>query len=328
MPDNNQTWNAAEWAGEFHKTSRHLNEARVQNRPDLVEENKIHRIRADVFQDTVARVRAGGYTLADGTRVVLPLSPTIAQDTRFYSAELPAAPGVPGAATAEVEIREGDCLVVARDLLEKGDAQEVCVLNMANRQTPGGGVYRGAGAQEEHLFRSSDYFRSLYQYAQNFNPEDYGVTQAAESYPLDKNFGGVFSRGVTVFRGPEAKGYALLAQPWRCNFVAVPAIPYPDTFKDNNGAERLTPQMADGTRNKIRTILRIARENGQRVLVLGAFGCGAFRNPPHHVAELFKEIIYSAEFAGAFDRIIFAIIENHNSRGAGNLPPFKEVFGS
>ena len=318
------TWDAAGWLTEFKDTSRRLNDAKARNEIDHGAEANIRAIRADVFLNTVDCVLGGGYTLPDGTRVVLPLSPTIAQDTRFYSGEIPASQGVPGAAPAKVEVREGDCLVVAHDLIAKEGVAEVCVLNMANRQTPGGGVYRGAGAQEEHLFRSSDYFRSLYQYAP-FGGQ-YGVAHAPESYPLDRNFGGAFSRDVTVFRGPEAEGYPLLAQPWRCNFVAVPAISGPDTFRDANGEERLTQPMANGTRNKIRTILRIARENGQRVLVLGAFGCGAFHNPPRHVAELFKEIIDSPEFAGAFDRIVFAIIENHNSRGAGNLPPFRDVF--
>ena len=318
-------WNANDWANDFSKTSRRLNVARAGGMVDAEAEQTIRRLRQDVFRDTVARVQAGGYDLPDVGRVALPLSRTIASDTRFYSSEIPARPGKPGAAPVKVEVREGDCLVVAHDLITHG-ANEVCVLNMANRQTPGGGVYGGAGAQEEHLFRSSDYFRSLYQFAANFDPADYGVGHARERYPLDQNFGGVFSRGVTVFRGPEPDGYPLLAQPWRCNFVAVPAINRPETMVGANGEERLVPAMADGTRNKIRTILRICRENGQRNLVLGAFGCGAFRNPPRHVAELFKEVIASAEFAGAFDHIVFAIIENHNSRGVGNFKPFKEVF--
>lgn len=319
------TWNAAEWLAEFEDTSRRLNDAKAKNEYDSEAEVKIHAIRADVFRDTVGCVRNGGYTLPDGTRVVLPLSPTIAQDTRFYSRELPAAQGVPGAAPAKVEVRKGDCLVIARDLIDKEGVAEVCVLNMANRQTPGGGVYSGAGAQEEHLFRSSDYFRSLYQYAPFAG--QYGVAHAPESYPLDRNFGGAFSRAVTVFRGPEAEGYPLLEHPWQCNFVAVPAIPRPDTFLDATGEERLTPPMADGTRNKIRTILRIARENGQRVLVLGAFGCGAFRNPPRHVAELFKEIIDSAEFASAFDRIVFAIKPDHNDQRGNNFLNFSAILG-
>ena len=84
--------------------------------------------------------------------------------------------------------------------------------------------------------------------------------------------------------------------------------------------------MEAATRRKIRAILRIARENGQRALVLSAFGCGAFRNPPRHMAELFRDELASPEFRAAFDRIVFSVIDDHNARGEGNLRPFREVF--
>ena len=311
-------WDAAQWASDFSAASK----ARYAG--DFAAAGTLHDLRARVFADTVERVRAGGYALADGTRVDLPLSPTIGDDTRFYDRELPAGPAAaPDAAPAPVKVLEGDCLVAARALVEAGES-EVCVLNMASRSNPGGGVHTGAGAQEEHLFRSSDYFRSLYRFADY--AASYGVPRAAESYPLDRDHGGVFSRGVTVFRGPEREGYPLLAKPWRCNFVAVPAIPHPATVPGPDGAPRLAPAMEAATRRKIRAILRIARENGQRALVLSAFGCGAFRNPPRHMAELFRDELASPEFRATFDRVVFSVIDDHNARGEGNLRPFREVF--
>jgi hypothetical protein len=44
--------------------------------------------------------------------------------------------------------------------------------------------------------------------------------------------------------------------------------------------------------------------------VLGAFGCGAFRNPTPSVAGLFRDILQEPEFASAFDEIVFAILDN------------------
>ena len=82
---------------------------------------------------------------------------------------------------------------------------------------------------------------------------------------------------------------------------------------------------------KIRTVLTLARANGVQALVLSALGCGAFKNPPGHVAELFRAQL-RGEFTGAFEEVVFAIFDDHNSRRAhnpeGNLLPFQRVFGS
>ena len=106
----------------------------------------------------------------------------------------------------------------------------------------------------------------------------------------------------------------------------MPALSHPDTAPGPDGLPRLVPEAAESTRRRIRTILRIARENGQRALVLSAFGCGAFRNPPRHMAELFRDELASPEFRAAFDRVVFSVIDDHNARGEGNLRPFREVF--
>lgn len=84
-------------------------------------------------------------------------------------------------------------------------------------------------------------------------------------------------------------------------------------------------------KRKIRTILRIALDNNHTKLVLGALGCGAFKNPPSHVARLFKEVLEEPEFIGAFEEICFAILDDGNSgrdhNPNGNLKPFADVFG-
>ena len=61
-------------------------------------------------------------------------------------------------------------------------------------------------------------------------------------------------------------------------------------------------------------------------IVLGAFGCGAFHNPPKHIARLFHEVINEKEFKDKYKLIAFAILEDHNSPRGGNLQPFIEEF--
>lgn len=55
------------------------------------------------------------------------------------------------------------------------------------------------------------------------------------------------------------------------------------------------------TKRKVRTMLRIARSNGHDSIVLSAFGCGAFRNPPREIAGIFQEVIAS-EYAAWLGR--------------------------
>ena len=91
--------------------------------------------------------------------------------------------------------------------------------------------------------------------------------------------------------------------------------------------ERLSEPMVARTKDKIRTILRICAANGQTNLVLSAFGCGAFCNPPKHMAELFKEILNADEFCGVFRKIVFAIKGGSFMKRKGNYKPFAEVLG-
>ena len=83
-------------------------------------------------------------------------------------------------------------------------------------------------------------------------------------------------------------------------------------------------------KNKIRTIFRIGLVHGHDSLVLGALGCGAFRNPPRHVARLFHEVMDEPEFKNKYRRVVFAILDDHNAHQRhnpeGNFKPFAEEF--
>ena len=88
---------------------------------------------------------------------------------------------------------------------------------------------------------------------------------------------------------------------------------------------RLSDWAAAITKNKNRTIYRIGILHGHDSLVLGAWGCGAFGNPPEQMAQLFIDVLNEDEFHGRYKDIRFAIIEDHNSRGR-NYQTFKNVI--
>jgi uncharacterized protein (TIGR02452 family) len=290
--------------------------------------NGFRELRVAIYDDTLRIVAAGGYILdgVNGTATVRVPNDTaeIGAQSVFYDA--PPKLGVPvREQPTQFQVIEADCLEVAL-LLNKAGLRP-CVLNMANRHTPGGGVCGGSGAQEENIFRRSNAYLSLYRYVDW--GEDYGVptsTDAHERYSLNRDTGGVYSGKVTVFRASEKNGYALLREPFEIALVTVAAINNPGYDADL----RITSSLVPPAKEKIRTILRIAGAHGHDTLVLGAFGCGAFRTPPAHQAQLFKEVFDEDEFRQKFRLVTFAIFSDHNSYRAhnpdGNTLPFWETF--
>lgn len=180
----------------------------------------------------------------------------------------------------------------------------------------GGGYLSGAGAQEENLFRRTNYVQHLADPDNEFDPE------RKWSYRLPE-FSCVYSTNVFVIRAAEAEGYAFLCKPIAMSFVALSAYCSPALTKDK---QRLIPQVAENTKRKIRCMLATGLYHDHDSLVLSALGCGAFRNPPRHMAELFKEVLEEDEFANKYKHISFAIIDDHNARREGNYQPFKEVL--
>ncbi len=195
---------------------------------------------------------------------------------------------------------------------------------MASRRNPGGGVLGGAGAQEENIFRRTNLFHSMFQFAPYAT--EYGLEKSTHQYPLDQNFGGVYTPEACVFRGLEKDGYPLLDECFNLSFISVPAMNRPELDKNGN----IAPELVLGIKNKMRTVFRIGLHKGHDALVLGAWGCGAFRNPPAHIARLFHEVLLEEEFRNRYRKIAFAIVEDHNSRKShnpdGNLLPFQREF--
>ena len=298
-------WNAEDWLKRFHTPS--------------INPDHYRSLRREVWKSTTSIVERNSYVLPDGRFVTLRSNQT-SRSSSFYKNSFTAS-FEPLDTSPEITVVQRDCLDAAHDWVKQG--LSVSVLNLASRQNPGGGVVEGSGAQEEYLFRCSDYYKFLYRYADY--AEKYGLKRSRNQYPMDRNFGGIYSSGVTIFRENEETGYKLASHSWKVNMIAVAGINTPKLIIEN-GQQRISPELVEGAKNKIRTIFRIACDNGQRNLVLGALGCGAFHNPPEHMAELFKEVINEDEFKGAFLRICFAIKKNNHSPNSENYLAFSKVF--
>ena len=74
-------------------------------------------------------------------------------------------------------------------------------------------------------------------------------------------------------------------------------------------------------------VLAVAAHHGARRLVLGAWGCGVFRNDPHQVAEAFhRHLTGDGRFAAVFDRVVFAVWDR--TENSVNRAAFAARFGT
>lgn len=305
-----QTHNPVEWLKQFNKAR--------QNGHGFRELRKL------IYEQTFVAVMNKGYVVNDKT--VHLDSSSKSQFSEFIYKPIVLPNNEEKIGNNKVSVIEADCIETARLLSNAGF--NVCMLNMANRRNPGGGVMNGAGAQEENIFRRSNLLTSLYCYAPY--AKDYGLLKdSLFSYPLDKNYGAIYSPNVTIFRSSENTGYQFLENPFDLAIVSVAAMNNPELVSIDNQLF-IAPHLEDGVLNKIRTILRVGAKYNHDCLVLSAFGCGAFQNPPHHIAQLFKSVLNEFEFYGRFKLIVFAIIDDHNSRKEhnpdGNVIPFLKTF--
>ena len=286
-----------------------------------------HAVRIELFESTLTLLRQGWYISNSGQRKNLPTVEEVMSAATMYREPVrvlidPVAP-----VQTEVRVENEDCVLVAKRLIDEG--YNPAMLNLADLYTPGGLVEYGSGAQEENLCRRSNLILSLYQFSQARNRQypDLGLVQHADQYPMDERNGGVYSGIVTFFRGPESDGSLLEEKPYNIPVISVAALSGPRIGSDG----MMLPQETEITLEKMRTIFRIGMANFHDSLVLSAMGCGAFANPPAHIAKLFHQVIEEDEFKNAFRLIDFAILDGYRTglrhNPDGNLLPFQREFG-
>lgn len=194
--------------------------------------------------------------------------------------------------------------------LKRKGAKPILVLNLANPVNPGGGVRRGAKAQEEDLCRKSSLLLSLEgrkaraYYDYNRSLGTYMGSHALMIHPQveiikDEN-GNLLSETVIV---------AVMT-------CAAPML--------REGMEGMTQQQYEAmVYDRITGMLKVAAYLGYKHLILGAFGCGAFGNDARIVSDLFYKALKEFNFDGMresdmFRRIDFAVLcrseEQYNFR--------------
>ena len=295
---------------ENRNNMKYNNYKRTYSRPsrqDLVE----------VMEDTMEVIKKGYYELPGLSRPV-DFRPQLKRDKKWTVIfdNVPALyPHLsPFLSAPKVYVQSIDVLEKAAEFGEDG----VC-LNMANAFHPGGGVLRGAMAQEEEICRRSTLTWSIFRFSEELKNLVGFKWDVYSSYPI-KLYGAIWSPSVAIIK---SRTYELLPEIYETNVITAAALCHP---KLNDKGE-MSQSDCDIMSEKIRTVLRIAALKSKRKLILGAWGCGAFCCPPLQIANLFKAVLEEKEFEGWFEEICFAVLDNPH-RAENNYEIFSSVFGT
>lgn len=219
--------------------------------------------------------------------------------------------------TPEAECRGYDTVIsVTRErslecagrLREKYPDGRIGVHNFASATNPGGGVTRGSSAQEEAICRCTSLYPCLK--TDRLFREFYNMHRGQNDLRYTDSC--IYTPGVAVVKSdtdfPEAlpEDRRFYVDVLTCAAPNLREKPYNAMNPGSGVAIKVSrAELTDIHKSRGAHMLAVAAANNIDVLILGAFGCGAFRNDPAVVAQTYKDAV--ARFSGYFREVCFAV---------------------
>ncbi len=237
-----------------------------------------------VFEDTLSKCR-GNQVLSDSIQKSLREQRIILEDEALKCASDFASRG-------KVKVTKNRTMEAAQGYSDK----KICILNFASARNPGGGVTKGAQAQEECLCRISTLYPCL-SVSKNMDRFYKPHQQLDSLYNSDM----IYTPGVTVFKSDSASPITLDQRDWLNVDVVTCAAPNISRYKGRLKSSDIQKIFEERFERVILAALGYCCE----VLVLGAFGCGAFGNSPSVVAAAAYKVMEKYRYC--FETVEFAI---------------------
>ncbi|BDA68426.1 hypothetical protein CAL7716_025920 [Calothrix sp. PCC 7716] len=277
--------------------------------------------RTAIAQNTLSILEAGYYVLENGNQVDITQElASCLSNTKCYNPDnlleiqQKVLSNAPQFSSTEYEVRNETTLMGAKRLALSQQYQKIGVLNFASAKNPGGGFLKGAQAQEESLARSSGLYKSLLKC-----PGYYDFHRSNKSLLYSDRM--IYSPSCPVFKDDEG---TLEEQPYVVDFITSPA-PNAGEVKKNQPQD--VNKISEVLRVRGSKLLSLAADNGCDALVLGAWGCGVFRNDPAIVAQMFANFLLPNNiFWGRFKYIDFSVFDS--SKQQETFREFREYFTS
>lgn len=276
---------------------------------------KVRLLRQIIATQTARIAQQGSYRIGNSTGMDVQIKSSLVKFSREQTEEYKNTDQamVQAIRSERATCRETQTFAEEMDTIEcalqcaHGNLNPAVLLMTAGRLPLGHAWKSGYGAQEQNIFRRTTYHLA-------FHAKDRGIEPSREL----GEFGVLYTPQVQVFRGSEAQGYPLLRRTFPISFVAASA------YKLRDKVTRLHKDHAEGTKKKLRTLCFAALAHGHDSLVLSAFGCGTYKNPPGHMAELMREVLNEDLIRNRFRMVRFAIIDPQGE----NLAAFQKVFNT
>ncbi|MCW6052379.1 TIGR02452 family protein [Lyngbya sp. CCAP 1446/10] len=264
--------------------------------------------RIAIAQDTLKIIEDGCYLSPEGKQVKIDrqLASCLA-GTAYYEPEALSAiqenvlSGTPQFSN-EFMVRNETTLVGAERTARSHQFAKIAVLNFASAKNPGGGFIKGAKAQEESLARSSALYKSLLKC-----PQYYEYHRSQKSLLYSDRL--IYSPGCPVFRKDDG---TLLEEPYLVDFITSSA---PNAGQIWRQELESTEKIRETLYGRGAKLLALAVDKGCDALILGAWGCGVFRNEPSMVAQMFADFLLpNGQFSGRFKSVIFSVLDSSEEK--------------
>ncbi|MCD7716368.1 MAG: TIGR02452 family protein [Lachnospiraceae bacterium] len=276
-----------------------------------------------VFNDTMARCR-------DDARLKMAVQKSIAAQKVYLEEE-----EFDETAVGAVYEQDAKIVVSKKRSFEAAavyTGQKVCLLNFASATNPGGGVKKGSSAQEECLCRCSTLYPCISDGKARSRFHDRhrrmisnGILNALYNDDC------IYTPGVVVFKTDTTMPQMMPEKEWYMVNVITCAAPNlrerpSNAMNPEPGCQAV--RICDSELKKLHEkranrILDIAKAQGDEVVILGAFGCGAFQNPAPIVAAGIFEAV--KRHKRDFRTIEFAVF--CSPRDTANYNAFQKQFG-
>ena len=276
-------------------------------------------INVEVFADTVVWYETN-------SKLQQLVSEAKKQTQVFKDDEYPEEKTVKSYQKTEIAVTSHRSFEAAMKLRERFPDDVIAVHNFASATNPGGGVTRGSSAQEECLCRCSTLYPLLNDAA--LWGQYYGMHRKKKDARYTDTC--IYTKNVAIIKSDEDVPQRLPENEWVS--IDVITCPAPNLREkpsnamnpdSGNRVEVSDAELLEIHKKRARHMLNIAASKQADILVLGAFGCGAFSNNPKVVATAYKEIL--PEFDGVFKLIEFAVYTS--AKDKTNFEVFNEILG-